>query len=98
MKTKLLAIALLAISCQAHAEAEKFCDTSEIVEKLNKEYQYSHGPSDKKEEVVRKKCKAGDIIWIGNIDASGSMSARLCDFRFHIDENVCILAPPRETY
>ena len=97
MKTKLLAVALLAISCHANAEAEKFCKTSEIDRELFNKYSYS---ADKMEEAVRKKCKAGDVILIMDIRRSGGeeMSARLCDFKFHIDERVCILAPPRETY
>ncbi len=77
------------------AMAEDFCDTLSILSELgNKHYDK---PSDRLEETekrIRDKCKAGDIIVARAFDLKG----RVCDLRQHVDEYLCLLAPPRKTY
>ena len=83
-----VAAAMLAVSGST-ARAEDFCDTWSVV---NSNMQQT-------EELVRKKCKVGDIIVVSEERQVG----RLCDIHQPVVSNgrsgaVCFLAPPRKTY
>lgn len=77
---------LTAVPLSSHAaEAQDFCDTST----------QSAADYAKLEEMVRAKCKVGDII----VPYNRVMAARLCDLsKPAAYEGLCFLAPPRKTY